>query len=86
MHFSKNLPRNSKTTFEMRKNTFEVFQNVSNVISALIWLLIFIYLQRGENCLHVVGFRLKTVYWQGIRTDFPVSGNIVYTLLKKPPA
>jgi hypothetical protein len=35
MHITKTLPLNSKTTFEMRKNTFEVFQNISNVISAL---------------------------------------------------
>jgi len=42
MHITKTLPLNSKTTFEMRKNTFEVFQNVSNVILALNGALIFI--------------------------------------------
>ena len=31
----KNVPQKWKTTFEMRETTFEVFQNVSNVILAL---------------------------------------------------
>ena len=34
----------------------------------------------------VVGNRLKNVYLQGIRMDFPFSGNIVYALLKNTPA
>ena len=33
-HFSKKLPLNPKITFETRKTTFEVFQNVSNIILA----------------------------------------------------
>jgi hypothetical protein len=35
MHFSKNFPHITKTTFEMRKNTFETFQNISNIVLAL---------------------------------------------------
>gem|GEM_PF-1771674 len=33
----------------MRKTTFEVFQNISNIILAFILVLIFIYLQRVKN-------------------------------------
>jgi hypothetical protein len=83
---SKILPHNPKTTFETSKITFEVFQNVSNIILAFIWVLIFIYLQRVKNCLQVVGRRLKDVYWQGIRMDFPVLRNHVYALLKNSSA
>jgi hypothetical protein len=49
MHFSKKLPHNAKLTFETRKNTSNVFQNISNIILALIWVLIISYLQRLKN-------------------------------------
>ena len=70
----------------MRKTTFEVFQNISNIILAFIRVLIFIYLQRVKNRLQVVGCRRKNVYLQGIRTDFRFLRNHVYALLKKTSA
>ena len=50
------------------------------------WALIFIYLQRVENRLQVVGSRSANVSWQGIRMDFPVLRTIVYSLFKNPSA
>jgi hypothetical protein len=44
------------------------------------------YLRRLPKRFLVVGSRLKNVYLQGIRMDFPFSGNIVYALLKNTPA
>jgi hypothetical protein len=55
MLFSKKLPHITKTTFEMRENTFEIFQNISNIILALCGALIFKSLERLRKCLFTRG-------------------------------